>query len=90
MFSYQLLGGDSIGEALRNDNKNSGKKSSNIMRESAVRACASKLALCTRDFEESLFSLHQEVDHWGPDNDVNGKKANSERITDENVHHMSS
>ena len=52
-------------------NTNDDKTSSSIMRERAVRACASKLEFCARDFEESLFALHQEVDHLGPDNDAN-------------------
>ena len=33
------------------------EKTSNIIRERTVRACASALALCTREFEESLIAL---------------------------------
>ena len=70
VFLKQLFGEYSH-NALSNEMENARKKSNEFMRERVVRGCASKLALCTRDFEESLFALHQEVDHLGPDNDAN-------------------
>ena len=68
----QFCDGNTTG--LTDQINGNGKMSSGIMRECMVKACASKLAFCARDFEESLFALHQEVDNLGTDNDANQKQ----------------
>ena len=52
----QLFSGN-VTAALNNGMQDDIEKTSNIIRERTVRACASALALCTREFEESLIAL---------------------------------